>query len=296
MLIKDEILRQVVARTLRIKEEVLTPEAMLELTHLDAPDYEIKTLEGLETAENLEVLNVSNNQLETLEPIRDLRNLEVLDVSGNQLRDLQALHGHRQLKKLNLSRNKLYTMDISSVAAMIDLEYLNLERAKVDSLEYLERCKKLKEVYINTENGPFSFAILGSLKQLKKLHMAGMRLFNIQDLSYLENLEELDLSTNLMSDISPLMLMTNLKRLNLSNCPYIHNYDVLKDFPNLRSINLAYNQADDFHFLKDLEFCESLHLQQTGFTDLTLLNKMKNLKRLNVSKNEIKNMNLFYAI
>ena len=123
MLIKDEILRQVVARTLRIKEEELTPEAMLELTHLDAPDYEIKTLEGLETAENLEVLNVSNNQLETLEPIRDLRNLEVLDVSGNQLRDLQALHGHRQLKKLNLSRNKLYTMDISSVAAMIDLEY-----------------------------------------------------------------------------------------------------------------------------------------------------------------------------
>ena len=270
MLIKDDVLRQVTARTLRVKEEDLTPEVMLELTHLEAPDYEIKSLEGLEYAENLVVLNVSNNLLEELDPIRDLRNLEVLDVSRNQLRDLQALHGFRQLKRLNLSRNKLYTMDISSIAAMIDLEYLNLERAKVDSLEYLERCKKLEEVYINTENGPFSFAILGSLKKLKKLHMAGMRLFNIQDLSYLENIEELDLSTNLMSDISPLMMMKNLKRLNLSNCPYIHNYDVLKEFPNLTSINIAFNKADDFGFLKDLIHCESLHLQQTGFTDLTL--------------------------
>lgn len=42
MLIKDDVLRQVTARTLRVKEEDLTPEVMLELTHLEAPDYEIK--------------------------------------------------------------------------------------------------------------------------------------------------------------------------------------------------------------------------------------------------------------
>ena len=73
MLIKDDVLRQVTARTLRVKEEDLTPEVMLELTHLEAPDYEIKSLEGLEYAENLVVLNVSNNLLEELDPIRDLR-------------------------------------------------------------------------------------------------------------------------------------------------------------------------------------------------------------------------------
>ena len=64
MLIKDDVLRQVTARTLRVKEEDLTPEVMLELTRLEAPDYEIKSLEGLEYAENLVVLNVSNNLLE----------------------------------------------------------------------------------------------------------------------------------------------------------------------------------------------------------------------------------------
>ena len=142
MLIQDDALRSVIARTLRVKEEELTEDLMKELIHLEVQDHEIATLEGLQYAENLETLNASNNKLQTLDPIRDLHNLVCLDVSRNQLRDLQALHGFRQLKKLNVSRNNLYTMDISSVAAMIDLEVLNLSKAKVDSLIYLEHCKK----------------------------------------------------------------------------------------------------------------------------------------------------------
>ena len=151
MLIKDEALSEVVARTLRIKPEEVTPETMLDLIRLEAPGHGISTLEGLEYAENLETLNVSDNNLESLDPIKGLRNLENLDVSRNHLRDIQPLHGFRQLKRLNISRNKLFTMDVSSIAAMIDLEYLNLERAKIDSLEYLIRCRKLKELSINTE-------------------------------------------------------------------------------------------------------------------------------------------------
>lgn len=229
-------------------------------------------------------MDVSNNQIETLDPIRDLRNLEILDVSSNQLRDIQALHGFRQLRKLNISRNNLYTMDVSSIAAMIDLESLNLEKAKVDSLEYLERCKKLQEVSINTENGPFSYAILGTLKQLKKLNMRGMRLFNIEDLTYLSSVEVLDLSTNLMSDLSPLLSMENLTELNLSNCPYISDYSVLTQFPNLKKLNISFNKTKDFSFLKNLSSLEELAMEQTGFSDMTLLNQMSNLRKLDVSK------------
>ena len=121
--------------------EEVTPETMLDLIRLEAPGHGISSLEGLEYAENLETLNVSDNNLERLDPIKGLRNLENLDVSRNHLRDIQPLHGYRQLKRLNISRNKLFTMDVSSIAAMIDLEYLNLERAKIDSLEYLIRCE-----------------------------------------------------------------------------------------------------------------------------------------------------------
>ncbi len=284
MLIQDDALRSVIARTLRVKEDELTEDMMKELVHLEVQDHEIETLEGLQYAENLETLNASNNKLQTLDPIKDLHNLVCLNVSRNQLRDLQALHGFRQLKKLNISRNNLYTMDISSVAAMIDLEVLNLSKAKVDSLIYLEHCKKLEEVHINTENGPFSYAILGVLKKLKKLDMGGMRLFNIEDLTYLSNIEELDLNTNLMSDLTPLLSMKNLKKLNVSNCPYLKDYSILKEFSNLKSLNISYNEPEHFTFLKELNHLESLSMEQTGFKDMSLLNNLGDLKELNVSK------------
>ena len=60
----------------------------------------------------------------------------------NMLRDIQALRGYRQLLRLDISRNNLYTMDISAIAGMINLEELNLERSKVDNLVYLENAKK----------------------------------------------------------------------------------------------------------------------------------------------------------
>ena len=261
MLIKDEALRTAVAQALRVKEDEITPDKMKELINLQVPGKEIECLDGLEYAENLERLNASNNKLETLDPIRDLRNLEYLDVSINQLRDIQALHGYRQLKHLDISSNNLYTMDVSSIAAMIDLKYLNMENSKIDSIEYLEHCKKLEEVSINTENVQYSFAILGTLKQLKKLKMARMRLFNVEDLTYLSSVEELDLSTNLMDDLSPLLSMTELKKLNISNCPYIKDYSILKQFAHLRILDISQNHPDSFAFLKDLKNLEELYME-----------------------------------
>lgn len=260
---------------------------MTGLIHLEVPDMEIKSLEGLEYAENLEYLDASGNSIQSLEPIRDLRNVLTLDVSSNQLRDIQALHGFRQLKKLNISRNNLYTMDISSIAGMLHLEVLDLKRAKIDSLEYIIHCKKLQQLNINTENGPFNYSLLGTLKDLKKLDMSGMRRFNIDDLTYLSHLESLNLATNLMSDISPLLAMKDLKELNVSNCPYLKDYTILEQFPSLRKLNMNYNTPDSFDFLKNLPKMEELSMEQTGFHDLPLLNHMKKLCALNVSKNDL---------
>ena len=72
MLIQDDALRSVIARTLRVKEEELNEDLMKELTHLEVQDHEIETLEGLQYAENLETLNASNNKLQTLDPIKEI--------------------------------------------------------------------------------------------------------------------------------------------------------------------------------------------------------------------------------
>ena len=47
MLIPDENLGYVVSRTLRVKPDELTPELMTKITRLEAPNHEIRSLEGL---------------------------------------------------------------------------------------------------------------------------------------------------------------------------------------------------------------------------------------------------------
>ena len=47
MLIPDENLGYVVSRTLRVKPHELTPELMTKITRLEAPNHEIRSLEGL---------------------------------------------------------------------------------------------------------------------------------------------------------------------------------------------------------------------------------------------------------
>ena len=146
MLIKDEMLREAIGRTLQIPGEDITKEDMERLTMLSARSVGIVSLTGLEYASNLAYLDLCGNAIEDLDPIKDLREIEYLNLSKNMLRDIQALREFRQLLRLDISRNNLYTMDISALAGMINLEELNLERSKVDNLSYLENVKKLKKL------------------------------------------------------------------------------------------------------------------------------------------------------
>ena len=87
--------------------------------------------------------------------------------------------------------------------------------------------------------------------------------------------------------------MESLTELNLSNCPYISDYSVLTQFPNLKKLNISFNKTKDFSFLKNLSSLEELAMEQTGFSDMTLLNQMSNLRKLDVSKNELSNVHKF---
>ena len=204
------------------------------------------------------------------------------------LRDIQALRGYRQLLRLDISRNNLYTMDISAIAGMINLEELNLERSKVDNLVYLENAKKLHKLYISIENGPFPLSILGTLNELKELHMNKMWLYDIADLTYLKNIEVLDLSTNLFSDLSPLQYMKKtLRSLNLTNNQYLSDCSILEEFPNLEVLELSFDSIKDFSFLKKLKNLKDLRLIQSGLSDLRILKGLNKLENLDISENRV---------
>ena len=97
MLIQDDALRSVIARTLRVKEEELTEDFMKELIHLEVQDHEIATLEGLQYAENLETLLRRQQPLVPhLSASRRRRHTPAAGPEGSG--ELAYIHGHQSLR------------------------------------------------------------------------------------------------------------------------------------------------------------------------------------------------------
>lgn len=76
---------------------------LLVLTQLDAAEYDIQSLTGLEFAENLVFLNLASNQISNLLPLSNLTNIESLNLGGNPVFDLTPLAGLLNLSTLILS-------------------------------------------------------------------------------------------------------------------------------------------------------------------------------------------------
>lgn len=130
MLIQNAALADVIAGTLHKKPEELKKEDLLELIQLDASDLDIDTLEGLEYAENLEKINVSNNALTNIRPLKNLMNLVNVNLSGNRLRDIEPLDSHYNLEILNLSRNNFVCHGPISCRKYGEFKSIELEESK----------------------------------------------------------------------------------------------------------------------------------------------------------------------
>ena len=106
-IIKDENLEEVIRGTLGRPEGEITPEELSSITFLIAIDKEIKELDGLEYAINLESLDIMINQIEDITPLQHLENLSYLNFSSNQVADISPLLELESLRSVNVLNNPL---------------------------------------------------------------------------------------------------------------------------------------------------------------------------------------------
>src|SRR5947209_14715094 len=83
--IPDPGLNAAIRSTLQKPTGPLTELDLLSLTNLNAPDRNIRTIEGLEAARNLTFLGLKRNALTNFAVPSQLTNLAALDVSFNSL-------------------------------------------------------------------------------------------------------------------------------------------------------------------------------------------------------------------
>ena len=98
----DSTLKSAIIKTLSLDKEEVTLEDLLNLTHLDVSGLYISSLKGLESAKNLEVLDVSYNQLTDFSPLSKLKKLTSL-TGGYQFIEGGMLNPQNGIIKLKSS-------------------------------------------------------------------------------------------------------------------------------------------------------------------------------------------------
>ena len=167
-----------------IREEIgtsITRQTLLKLTHLEAPNRRIRTLNGLQHARNLRFLDLGS---------------ELIDggryINSNRVSDFSPLFGLRHLAYLRADRNSI--SDISTIAGLLHLRYLSLDNNAISNI----------------------FPVAG-LTELIELSLDNNAISNIFPVVWLTELSYLSANNNAISDISAVAGLTELRALHLFN-------------------------------------------------------------------------------
>jgi len=230
----------------------LTRADILSLTELIAEHAGITSLDGLENAVNLQVLDLgatdTNNAVTELAPLSSMTALQELDLGGNGLSELGSLSGLTNLRVLLLYNNRI--VDLSPLGGLTNLAELDLLDNRVSNI------------------GPLS-----TLEALGILHLGSNDVEDLSPLSGLSNLEFLNLAANEVSTVDPLGGLTQLRQLRLQQ-NRIENINTLGALASLR---------DDFIFEGaglDLRF-NRLNLEP-GSDALSVIDTLNSIEGLNV--------------
>ena len=127
---------------------------------------EIKNLKGLETAKNLQSLDLPFNQISDLTPLANLDMLQYLVLGYNQISDLTPLANLDILRTLHISSNQI--SDLTPLANLDMLQTLGFPDNQVSDLTPLTNLSNLRYIYFK-QNNVSDLAPLTELPDLKSL-------------------------------------------------------------------------------------------------------------------------------
>lgn len=221
----------------------------------------LSTIAGLELAQNLSYLDLSNNTIRNLTPLAGLLNLQTLNLSNNALTNLADLSSLSDLSTLDVSYNSLSS--IVPIATCIQLQWLNV-----------------------SHNALYSLGAVDNLWSLESLYAGNNQLTEVEVLEKCTGLTTLDLSNNSITDITGLSALVKLESLNFS-------YNQVTELPAwpadcaLGTINGSYNSVTSISKLKGLENLTHVYMDYNQITSVSDLASCYRLILVNVYGNDV---------
>ncbi|MFX1501619.1 MAG: leucine-rich repeat domain-containing protein [Promethearchaeota archaeon] len=183
------------------------------------------------------------------------------------------------------SSNLKKVSDILGIKNLIDLEYLQLARNKLERIEGIQFLNKLKKLDV-ANNKLKEIENLDDLINLEELNLSNNKIRKIDNLDSLHHLKKLYLDNNLIEEITNLTNLVNLEELNFSH-NQISEIKNLDNLEKLNRLNLAYNQIEHMKGLRNLRNLMWLHLNDNKLTQISDISTLHQLKGLYLSNNFI---------
>ncbi|WP_161485265.1 leucine-rich repeat domain-containing protein [Alkalihalobacillus trypoxylicola] len=297
---ENEKFHDAAAKQLGVFNRNVTEADMKSLEYISIERSELKTLEGLQYAPNLEYLYAYDNEFDDISLLKGLKNLTNLDLDYNKIEDISVLAELELLEYINLRENQISNVDplkgltnlvelslsynqIENISALKDLKqlvWLDLTRNQVSSLNALSELTQLRNLHLN-HNEISDIEPLKELNQLESLHLRDNQITTVDALANLTGLKNLQLGNNQIKDIS------GLKNLNLLNDLVIYSNNItdissLASLTNLEYLDLDDNQITDISALKSLTNLQYLYLSDNPITDISVLKELPNLQEVSL--------------
>lgn len=239
------------------------------LKELNLSNCSLSTLAGLENAESLEILDISNNTIRNLEPLSnmsalselylqhnavtnltvvgELPELTVLDVSYNALTSIAPLTGNVRLTKLNAANNQIG--DVSAAASLPMLAELNLDYNGLTDISGLSGCASLKTLTVSN-NQLSGIDALSGMSTLERLDFSYNSVSSLPDFGANSAMQVIDGSYNALESIDSIAKMADISYVYM-DYNKLTSVDALADCFHLVQVNVYGNEIPDVSALTE---------------------------------------------
>lgn len=234
------------------------------LSSLTLASCSLSTIEGLEGAANLTMLDLNNNTIRNLSVLSDMTTLAEINLEHNALTDLSALKGLENLSKLNVSYNSLTSL--APLSSCIRLRHVEADHNQLPGINGMEKLSLLEHLSVDY-NALTDVSLLAGNTELTNLSIA----------------------SNDITDLSALRTLTKLQVFDFSS----NKVEALPAWPDgcaLTTIDGSYNALASIDGLKNMQSLTHVYMDYNLLTNIDALADCFCLVQVNVFGNQIPNV------
>ena len=220
-------------------EELKVISTLPKLEYLTLSGCGLATVSGLEAAEKLISLDLSQNAIRDLTPLANLTGLQQAYLQNNAIANLMPIENLKELSSLDVSFNLL--SDVSPAFNCTGLTDLHATNNAITSVTGIDKLTELKTLNLSN-NALVSIAPIASCKTIQELDLSNNAIKSIASLSALRKIVSFNFSHNKVKKLPEFDKNCSLVTIDGSHNS-ITSLTPLKGLKNLNNVFMDYNKG-----------------------------------------------------